>query len=85
MPLKKIGGRTGPKLFGTNPIPSKFLVQINGERIRVNPPNASSHFPHVNLLGTDFCALYGAKVVLDYGRKSATIQFPPDGSDFFNI
>jgi len=51
------------KLFGTNRVPSEFLVQINSEKIRVNPPNANSHFPHVNLLGTDFCALSGAQIV----------------------
>ena len=43
----------------------------------MNPPNASSHFPHVNLLGMDLCVLSGAKIVLDYGQKSATLQFPP--------
>ncbi|OXV08941.1 hypothetical protein Egran_03296 [Elaphomyces granulatus] len=64
------------KIFGTNPVPSDFVVQINGQNILVNPPNANSHFPHVNLLGTDFCAVSGAKIVLDYRLRSATLQFP---------
>ena len=59
-------------------MPRNVVVQLNGaEKVTVNPPNANSHFPHVNLLGTDFCVLSGAKIVLDYQQQSATLQFPP--------
>ncbi|OCK91794.1 uncharacterized protein K441DRAFT_664376 [Cenococcum geophilum 1.58] len=63
------------KLFGTNAVPSQFSIQINGDRTNVNPPNASSHFEHVNLLGVDFCVLAGIKVIIDYVKKTATMHF----------
>ncbi|OCK73432.1 hypothetical protein K432DRAFT_430593 [Lepidopterella palustris CBS 459.81] len=66
------------KLFGTNPVPANFLIQINCKQIKAHAPNASSHFEHVNLLGTDFCRLWGIKVNIDYENNTATIHFPSD-------
>ncbi|OXV09377.1 hypothetical protein Egran_02860 [Elaphomyces granulatus] len=45
------------KLFVTNTVSAQFPIEINWERIMAHPPNSSSHFAHVNLLGADFCAL----------------------------
>lgn len=64
------------KLFGTNAVPVHFHIQINGKEILVHPPNANSHFEHVNLLGADFCATYGIKVFIDYENGTATMHFP---------
>ncbi|OCK73433.1 hypothetical protein K432DRAFT_387401 [Lepidopterella palustris CBS 459.81] len=65
------------KLFGTNPVPSQFFIQINSKEIQVNPPNADSHFEHVNLLGADFCAYSGTKAIINYVKRTATIHFSP--------
>ena len=42
----------------------------------MHPPNASSHFEHVNLLGADFCFLHGIQVFIDYDKITATMHFP---------
>ena len=64
-------------MFGTNPVPNEFLIKINGEiPFLANRPNANSHFEHVNLLGSDFCALAGIEAFISYNRKAATMHFP---------
>jgi len=52
------------------------MIQINGNPIKVHPPNASSHFEHVNLLGSDFCFLYEMEITIDYQKQTATMQLP---------
>ena len=42
----------------------------------VNPPNANSHFEHVNLLGANFCASFQIKVIADYQENIAAMHFP---------
>jgi hypothetical protein len=66
------------KLFGTNAVPVHFHIQINGKEILVHPPNANSHFEHVNLLGADFCTLSRMKINIDYDEKTTTMRFPSD-------
>jgi hypothetical protein len=41
--------------------------------MEVYPPIADSHFEHVNLLGMDFIANWGAKVSLDMQKRTATM------------
>jgi hypothetical protein len=65
-------------MFGTNPFPPSFRTWVNGKEFLMNPPNASSHFESVNLLGADFCDSVGIDVNVSYRNRTATMLFPSE-------
>ena len=54
------------------------MVTIGGHPSPAYVASAGSHFHDLNLLGTDFCQLYGVIKVENYRKRRARLHFDRD-------
>jgi hypothetical protein len=69
------------KGFGVEVISSSSIkCLLNGLSTTILPSPSNSHFPDVNVLGTDFLTQWGGKLTVDYLNSEVELQLRPNAT-----
>jgi hypothetical protein len=62
-------------IFGNNPVPQRFNINLNGHTVATTPAPAKSHFKDINILGTDFILLNKVRAIQDGNLIKTSLVF----------